>query len=408
MKSRHGLSLIELMVAVILTGLVCWATLSLFANENTAYTRTREKVRLQSDAREAVRLVQEEIQNMGFRTAVATGSRIQSTIDTCTDVFANAASGDSSSFAYRNSTTLSGDSISFQMHELQSGSLASCVNLRTIGYRQKGSQLQRRWCNGNCTSEAWIPLLDSVVSFQVRYGISSRMPDTSGGFTRASLSNPASWTGGTLTKSGTAPNLILKGWTTTTQRALFSVAVDSLNPLQTWEISFSAQVDNAFLANHDSLSLRVGFFKTDGTVSNIADTTTFLAGTSSASSRQVVVRIAPGTSSVNGRVLGIEGKLKSTTQSGWTLTLSNIRLERVNRGILRWTESPTVAEKNKTRAVELNLLVKAQNGSREAFSGTFDSTSLGQGGLSYTPSGADLNRSFVLFKRIVPVVNNGI
>ena len=103
MNIRRGLSLIELVVAVILTGLVCWATISLFANENTAYTKTREKVRLQSDAREAVRLIQEEIQNMGFRTTVAISSRIQSTIDTCTDIYTDTTGGDFSSFAYANS-----------------------------------------------------------------------------------------------------------------------------------------------------------------------------------------------------------------------------------------------------------------------------------------------------------------
>lgn len=405
---RRGLTLIELLVAVVLTGMVCWAALSLFSNEHMAYTKTREKVRLQSDAREAVRLLQEELQNMGFRTAVATGSRIQSTIDTCKDVFANAALGDSSSFGYRNATSLAGDSIGFQMHELQNGALTTCANLRTISYRQSGSQLQRRWCNGACTIEPWIPLLDSVVTFQVRYGVASRLPDTSSGFTRSSLSTPGFWTGGGLTKSGTAPAIDFKGWTTTTQRALFSIAVDTLDPLQTWEIAFTSQVDNAFLTDHDSLSMRVGFFSSTGAVSNLADTTTFLAGTSSSASRQVLVRISPGTSAIQSRFLGIEGKLKSTTSSGWTLTLSNIRLERVNRGILRWSETPTIAEKNRTRAVELNLLVKAQTTTREAFSGSFNSEALGQSGLVYTPSGNDLQRSFVLFKRIVPVVNNGI
>jgi len=400
--------MIELVVAVILTGLVCWATLSLFTNENTAYTRTREKVRLQSDAREAVRLVQEEMQNLGFRTAVSISSRIQGTIDTCTDIYTDTASGDFSSFAYSNSTTLAGDSIGFRFHELQNGSLATCVNQRTIGYRQKGSQLQRRWCNGTCTSEAWIPLLDSVVTFQIRYGVAARQPDTSGGFSRSSLLNPADWTGGTLTKSGSSPNIAIKGWSTSLQRALFKQAVDTLDPLHTWQISFDAQVDDAFLADHDSSSLRVGFFRTDGTVASPSDTSTFLAGTTSATVRHVVVRLVPGARSVNTRVLGIEGKLRSTTMGGGTLTISNIQMERVDRGILRWTESPTIAEKNRTRAIELNLLVKAQAATREAFSGTFDSIALGQGGLSYTPSGRDANRSFVLFKRIVPVVNNGI
>lgn len=408
MKFRKGLTLMELLVAVILTGIVCWATLSLFSNEHLAYTRTRERVKLQSDAREAVRLVQEEIQNMGYRTKVSVTSRIQSTIDTCHDIYAAAASGDSSSFGFRNSTTLAGDSIGFMLHELQGGALTSCTNLRTIAYRQSGTQLLRRWCNGACSNEPWIPLLDSVVTFHVRYGITARYPDTSSGFTRVAMTTATGWTGGTLSKSGTSPSIDLKGWTTSVQRAWFGSAIDSLDPLHTWQISFTVQADAALFADGDSTSYRVGFFRSDGAVTDSRDTTTFVAATAASTSRQCVVQISPGTTSVGGRFFGIEGKLKQSTGSGWTMTISNLKVERISRGILRWTESPTIAEKNRTRAVEINLLVKAQTASNEAFTSTFSSTDLGQTGLTYTPSGANTQRSYVLFKRIVPVVNNGI
>lgn len=405
--TRRGFTLIELLVAVLLTGIVCWMTLSLFGNEHLAYTKTREKVKLQSDSREAMRLMEVEVQNMGFRTAVEITSRYQGTVDTCTDVFMNAAGKDSSSFGFRNATTLAGDSIGFTFHELQNGALSTCTNLRTIGYRQSGSQLQRRWCSGVCGSEPWIPLLDSVVTFQVRYGYISGWPDTSTGFTQVALQTPAQWTGGTLTKTGAVASMDLGGWSSTVGRAIFASPVDSLDPNHSWEISFTATPNSAFESEFDDQSIRVGFFKSDGTVSGTGDTTTFYPGTSS-HSRQCRILISPTTTSIGQRYLGFEGKLKTSSLSGWNLKISNITLQRSGRGSLSWTESPNLAQKNKTKAIKLNLLVKAKLATSEASVGSFDAEALGQSGLSFTPTGTDAKRSFVLFQRIIPVVNNGI
>jgi prepilin-type N-terminal cleavage/methylation domain-containing protein len=406
---KRGLTLIELMVAVALTGILVWLTLDLFTGENKAYTRTRERVRLQADSREALRLIEAEIRNMGYKSTVAISTnRIRASMGTCSDTWINAGAGDSSSFGYKNATSLAGDSIAFLFHEANEGPLSSCTNLRTIGYRKFGSLLQRRWCDGACTNEPWIALLDSVVSFQIRYGMIAHPKDTSAANGPIQTATPSRWTLGNLTKSGTAPNMSLTGWNTSRQRAIHGFAIDSLDPAHTWEISFACTPNAALLADMDTSSFRVGFFNADGSVSGPRDTLNFYPGSSSSAERTVRVVLAPSSGATSGRYLGIEGRLKSTTQAGWSLSVSNFKARRLSRGRHIWVEAPTVAQKNMVKAVDIRLLVKARRTTDEASPGPFDATALGQSGLVYTPAGADEKRSYVLFQRVFPVVNNGI
>ena len=406
---KRGLTLIELLIAVALTGIVVWLTLQLFAGENLAYTRTRERVRLQADSREALRLIEAEIRNMGYKSTVAiSANRIRASMGTCTDAWIAAGSGDSSSFGYKNSTTLAGDSISFLFHEANQGPLSSCVNLRTIGYRKSGSLLQRRWCNGACTNEPWIALLDSVVSFQLRYGLIALPLDTSAGNGPTQTSTASRWTLGSLAKSGTAPTMNLSGWTTARQRAMHGTAIDTLNPAQTWEIRFTCTPNAALLSDMDTSSFRVGFFKNDGSVASAKDTVSFYPGSSSSTARTVRLTINPGATGIANRYLGIEARLKTTTQSGWSFAVTDFKARRISRGRYIWVEAPTTAQKNMVKAVDVRLLVKARKTTDEASPGPFDATALGQSGLTFTPSGDDEKRSYVMFQRVFPVVNNGL
>jgi len=405
---KRGLTLIELIVAIILTGIVTWMTLSLFSTENKSYNRTRERVRLQADSREALRVIEQEIRNLGYKTVAAiSANRVHASISSCSDAKIAPATGDSSSFTFGNSNGLAGDSLSFLFHEIQNGPLNSCSNLRTIGFRQSGSLLQRRWCNGACTAEPWIPLLDSVVTFQLRYGLIAMPQDTSSQNGSTQLRTATRWTQGALTKSGTSPDVTLSGFTTARQTAIYGFAIDSMDPRETWEVRFTSTANDALLSEMDTTSFKVGFYNANGTVSAPQDTTGFIVGIVSGVSRNVVVRLSPGAAAYGTKFLGIEGKLKSATRSAWNLTLSNISMRRVSRGRYIWVEAPTVAQKNMVKAVDIHLLVKARKTTEEASPGPFNAASLGQSGLTYTPTGPDVNRSFVLFQRIVPVVNNG-
>lgn len=407
---RRGLTLIELMVATILTGFIVWMTLDLFSSENRAYTRTRERVRLQSDSREALRLMEQEIRNLGYKSTVAiSANRIRSSLNSCNDIWASPASGDSSSFEFVNSTDLSGDQLMFLFHEANNGALASCTNARTIGFRKNGSQLQRYWYDGiDFTHGTWIGLLDSVVSFQLRYGLIALPTDTSLSNGYLQTSTPARWTGGTLARSGTAPTMALSGWTTSRQVALYGNPIDTLDPRHTWEITFSCSPNAALAADMDTSSFRAGFYKSDGSVDGNLDTMAFYPISGSGGSRTVVLQISPGTNSISSRYLGVEGRLKSTAQSGWSMTISDFKARRISRGGYIWKEAPTTVEKKKVRAIGIHLLVKARKTTEEASPGPFDSVALGQSGLSFEPVGGEQHRSYVLFQRIVPVVNNGI
>jgi len=406
---KRGLSLIELLVATVLTGIVAWLAFDLFSGQNKAYTRTRERVRLQADSREALRLIEAEIRNMGYKSTVSiSANRIRSSMGTCTDAWVDAASGDSSSFTYVNSTTLAGDGFSFLFHEANSGPLSSCTNLRTIGFQKSGSLLQRRWCNGACTNEPWISLLDSVVSFQVRYGMIALPNDTSNANGATQTSTASRWTSGSLVKTGTSPNFSLTGWSTARQQAIYGFPIDSLDITQTWLVSFSCTPNAALLTDMDTASFRVGFFNSNGTVSGTTDTVTFYPGSSSSSARTVRLTINPATNAISGRYLGIEGRLKTTTQSGWSLAISDFKAIRISRGRYTWIEAPTIPQKNMVKAIDLRLLVKARHTTDEASPGPFDANALGQTGLVFTPTGADEKRSYVLFQRVFPVVNNGI
>lgn len=405
---KRGLTLIELLVAMALTGIVVWLTLDLFTGETKAYTRTRERVRLQADSREALRLIEADIRNMGYKSTVAiSADRIRASMGTCTDTWINAAAGDSSSFGYRNSTTLAGDSIAFLFHEANGGPLSSCTNLRTIGFRKFGSLLQRRWCNGTCSNESWVGLLDSVVSFQIRYGMIALPQDTSPGNGPVQTSTPSRWTMGSLLKAGASPNMTVTGWSTARLQAIHASAIDTLDPTQTWEISFTCTPNAALLSDMDTNSFRAGFFQSNGSVSGSTDTATFYPGSSSSSARSVRLVVSPTTAANGSRYLGIEGRLKSTTQSGWSLSISDFKARRLSRGRYVWVEAPTAAQKNMVRAIDVRLLVKARRTTDEASPGPFDANALGQSGLVYTPSGADEKRSYVLFQRVFPVVNNG-
>lgn len=72
--SRRGLTLVELLIAIILTGIVAFIVIEMLGGEQANYTVTRRKIRLQGDAREAMRILEEEIKNTGFRTVVNASS----------------------------------------------------------------------------------------------------------------------------------------------------------------------------------------------------------------------------------------------------------------------------------------------------------------------------------------------
>lgn len=71
--SSRGVTLPELLVALLCACLVAWIAFDLVRDENRNYTRTRAKVRTQEDAREAMRILEEDLKNSGFHRLVKAG-----------------------------------------------------------------------------------------------------------------------------------------------------------------------------------------------------------------------------------------------------------------------------------------------------------------------------------------------
>ena len=70
---KRGVTLIELLVAMAIATLVGYIAFDLVRDEQGNYTKTRTKVRLQADARDAVRILEEDFANLGFRQGLRSG-----------------------------------------------------------------------------------------------------------------------------------------------------------------------------------------------------------------------------------------------------------------------------------------------------------------------------------------------
>lgn len=67
---KRGVTLIELLVALAIATLVGYIAFDLVRDEQGNYTKTRNKVRLQADARDAIRIIEEDMANLGFRAGL--------------------------------------------------------------------------------------------------------------------------------------------------------------------------------------------------------------------------------------------------------------------------------------------------------------------------------------------------
>lgn len=164
---RRGLTLLELMIALVLTSIVGYMAFRLFRDEHVNYTRTREKVSLQSDAREAVRLMEEEIKNMGFRMAT-TLSGTSLTLSECDEAIYSGTSG----AAFE---TPAAGQIEFRFFNPYENFTCGVAERYTIAYRLvSGKILERAVWKGDKPTDPddinWVPFLAGVTQFEVQYG----------------------------------------------------------------------------------------------------------------------------------------------------------------------------------------------------------------------------------------------
>lgn len=445
---KFGFTLIELMVAVIIAGLVAFMAWELVKDEHTNYTRTRTKVRLQSDAKEAFRILEGEFRNLGFNTVVSvTAGRSAMSASTCSgagDARIDPVNGDSSGFRFVNSTTIpGGDQIEFRVHTppsinmnqaSSSWSVMDCnTNLQSISYRWNNGRIERRLCDGaaavaTCAADSnWVPLIDSVVSFQIQYGLLADTAET--WFTSTEWQNAANWANpGAPTASLSSRQRI----TTIATRSdtaiafgrfdsnslrhglLLGLPADEYRNNQTLLVSFHLLGSTGWLQRGGNLY--AGFFHTDGTVDSPSDTLPITAGIQTGTGDSGIfyqLLFQPSVANADlQRVFGIMGKSRTGGFIGSplpdTLFLRNLSIRRISQGgYFRWLEEPNLAQKNRVKAVRLTMLVKSRRTDADPDPGTFTGSQLGEPGTDWTPSAAEKRFSYILMQRIIPVVNNG-
>lgn len=425
---RRGLTLIELLVAVLCTAIVGYMAWNLVRDEQTNYTRTREKIRLQSDAKEAMRIIEGEMRNLGFNHALVTGAdRRYVNLAPCAgaeDSRIDAANGDFSSFRYTNSAAVpGGDVVEFRMHQGTPTGMQSCTDastpLQSISYRFNAGRLERRFCQGadvaTCpTDGTWIPFLDSVVSFHVQYGVET--PDAGQQFANTALATAANWVNpgqltATLTTTPADTNIVLTGFTSATRISRFLVPVPQYRRGETFLVSFRVLANSSWL--QDGASFGAGFFQSNNNQDSPNDSFSVQPGypVNGSQGWQVSMVFNPNVDNADGqRYFGVYGRLVPAPVAATppTITIRNLQIRKIGQGrYINWIEAPTVAQKNLVRAVRVSLLVKSRRSDADPAPGTFSAANLGQTGASYTPTGSEVGFSYILMQRIIPVVNNG-
>lgn len=422
MRSGRGITLLEMMVAMAITGLVAWMALEMFAGQKGNYTRTRDKIRMQDDAREAVRVIEEDARNAGFRTSIRIEPSGLSGNATSCDAYV--LDGDRSAISPGNSDLLSGDTLRVRFIEPNSDGQVSCSNLREVAYYQRNDTLFRMTRKDTSAAPIWVPMLDNVVTFQVEYGLLVDVNDTPA--TAAAFATPSNWAGVTAAASGSALNM--NGWGTTNTVALLSGVPITLDNNYTYHVVFNLTMNDSMRIGTDAAGTNgidsnttsrlpmfwVGFFDGSGVAMAPGDTIYQYPGShpGTTAHRKVEVYINPTTSGTVG-YFGICSKLKAgsnTVAKGQGITVANGTIDIVSRGrYFKWVNAPSHAQKPHVKALKVNLLVKTANKDKEGVAARFTNLDANPTTpLSYTASGSDTLKSHILYQRIVPVVNNGI
>jgi prepilin-type N-terminal cleavage/methylation domain-containing protein len=352
-KASHGLTLIELLVAMALTGIVSFLVIGMLKGQSSNYTTTRSKIKLQSDTREAIRIVQDELKNAGFRTKDSIVNGVL-TASSCGNSFS--VSGKTSYFL-----PLS-NGVRFHLYNpfQLDGAIMSCTDdLYTIQYTWDSASgvVSRKSVKGvatSITSVDSVPFLAKVSSFRIRYGIYA---DTTKLVTASDFSS-AALLGSGLVATRTSDSLVtLSGWTTATGTFRLLKSFSGLDTNSTYRIAFTTYGNSAFMdATTGYANLKAGFFVNGSPSTSLF---TFCPGTSAGagSARTILYDVVPG-SDVTGATVtfGISGNLKGAA-SGATLCIGNLTIRKRNGGrIEKWIlGTDTTAAWDRIGAIQVQM-----------------------------------------------------
>jgi len=414
---KKGLTLVEILVAIILCGIVVFIAIQMITGEHKNYTKTREKIRLQGDARDGIRILEEEIKNTGYRTNASIGAGRVLTTAKCSEALYGTTN---SSFDPAPSYATGGvTGFEIRLNDPSNGPGFDCAaNVWTIGYKYDPTQkiLYRQAKQGDPTIAAnaikstdWIPLLEGVSSFSLEYGLlqersalfeSSNMPYSSSSdwnLSYASISGtPTSWSISTISSSVNASQsaalakaVFLARPLTSSGNSADGARNEPLNDKATYRISFSVSANDDFFDEVTGLSTSTGgatskfvtggFYYQDGTPSSNLITFRPVKGGSHAVQYDISPAVDAG--HANAKVFfGVSFQMMGASTASRTLTISDLKITRLNKGEYSFLASgavPTTAQRPMVQAIRLKMTAKSKND--------------------------ELN-----FNRIIPMVNNGL
>lgn len=416
MKNR-GVTLIELLIAIILTGIATMITIGMLSQESSHYQRTREKVKMQATTRDALRILDEEIRNAGYQTVVTATSRVHATPQRCPEVVYSSA-GESIKTGLQHSTIDSGDELQFRFYELPaSGVLTSCgigvgSQFREIAYRLRNGRIERQYRTDTTTAASWIPFVENIVSFQVNYGMLSTPMDTPVGFSDASFSDPANWIGIDLTVGGTPGNITVSDFTgNKTSSMIYKTGIPNHIAGSIYRISFdgtpnAAMIDpvngtdsdftNISMCYYPPLTVQKGPY--NFMMSNLANTPLH---------HQLYVT-GPGSTSAYRPAFRWKLSSGKDPWQGQKFTISNLKIRRVMAARYTWLNNPTPEQMAQVGAIRITVLAKTSQNAQEPTAASFTGAQLGDTTFTYTASGPDATKAHILYDRVIPVVNNAL
>lgn len=391
---RRGFTLIEILIALILSLIAISIAYIMLKDEHSNFVRVRSRIRMQSDAREAMNILEYDLRNLGLKRANLYSKRDMSVID-CPD--ARISASDPSSFLHVNSSSLSspGDEITFALYPPDESGMVTChsTNLLFVRYRLGADSVLTRATASSQSAISTapdIPLLENVLAFQIQYGI--QVPDT------VLWDSTSIWHGtGSLSASGSAS----AGWTSSGWgiglQYLWTPKTRTIRAGSRLQASFriTPNLDMADTSNGRPY-LVIGFL--DGGV--LKDTVPFTVGDDAG--RTIVLDIVPRQDMAAANLV-VGGRLKSATAAP-NLRMTSLQVREVSSPSYTWIDDPTTLQKSQIRAVRVFLLPR----SREKSLPSKQNPWTGIGDLPSFDPGASLGgKAASLFVRTIPVVNNG-
>jgi len=424
---RRGITLIELLVAMLVAVIVGFLAFKLVVSENANYSRTRSNIRLQSDGREAVRVLEEDLLNVGYRAGLkiyGTTTNYPASLNTCDTLLSV------DRVAIQDGGATGSDILTFRYYDVSANQGVVCKgspNVVSYYVRSSDSTLARDFtpavAAGTTPTTTTSIVLKGAITLQAQLGVDTTSDSVQSMRTTDTLwtqgEKQSIWTATSLTApvyDGTNQNLPLLGWTVGTEGKIATstgVGVKTLQPNSTYRLSALVQVNAAFQTMFDTTNYNTNYIRIQVKGTGFTDSTSVkLPPTTNPT--WVTWQFQTGSSSVASTQLLLRGKL-TLAGSGPAMYLSHLKVMRVrNAGEVggqspyTWENESTVsatalAQQRQTVALHIWLLTRSANANNQVFHTSYS----GLGNLNtFTPTAADRN-SYAIYDRVIPVGNYG-